>query len=81
MLPFDDVDVIVTATFASLSRSVRQRVRRRIGWQSWANDGVAALNELGSGVREPKAGQTSSSGQRSCLQEIQEAYKSVGPLR
>ena len=60
----------------SLTRSVRRRLRKRLAWQQWANDGVRTLNSLY--ARDTVAGSSLSAGQLTCLQEIRDVYQSVG---
>ena len=63
-----------------VSRVVRRRFLRKQHWQQWANEGVAALNDLyGAGVRSDTAGADISAAQMFCLDNIAEAYCRVGP--
>eukprot|EP00959_Pyramimonas_sp_CCMP1952_P286659 5994145-Pyramimonas_sp.AAC.2 len=62
-------------------RSVRRRAESRLHWQSWCNRGVAALNELFGHQAEGGGGLPDqlSAGQLSCLEELKESYRSIGP--
>ena len=75
-LPYPSASETAEADLSSVSRTVRSRVRRAVGWKHWANEGVSVLNELSSpGVPPPR---TTSAAQRSALHLIESAYQSVG---
>ncbi|CAK0856483.1 unnamed protein product [Prorocentrum cordatum] len=64
-------------------RSVRRRAAARQHWQAWCNRGVIALNEL-FGHPVPAGDDDStplSAGQLSCLEELKDACRAVGPPR
>ena len=43
--PFPENEVLKSDRIRGLSRAVRSRVNRRVGWQGWANAGVRSMNE------------------------------------
>ena len=60
-----------------LCHGTRQRVRRRLHWQAWADRGIASLNALGGRGQSCHGGP--SQVQERCLANIVDAYKAVGP--
>ena len=45
-IPFPLNEVVESDRIRGLSRAVRSRVKRRLGWQGWANAGVRSMNEI-----------------------------------
>ena len=45
-IPFPKNEVVESERIRELSRAVRSRVKRRVGWQGWANAGVRSINEI-----------------------------------
>ena len=45
-IPSPENEVVKSERMRGLSRSVRSRVNRRVGWQGWANAGVRSMNEI-----------------------------------
>ena len=60
-----------------LSRAVRSRVARRMGWQGWANDGVRSMNEIHSKTSASEAGSRPSLLQLTSLSRICSAYQGI----
>ena len=56
-----------------LSRAVRSRVKRRVGWQGWANAGVRSMNEIFGKTATSEAGGRPSAMQLSSLSRICDA--------
>ena len=71
---FDDA---ILARGKPLSRAVRQRIHRRLHWQSWADSGVATLNRMAGHGRPATLG--TSAAQERCLEQLADSYKAVGP--
>ena len=60
----------------NLSRAVRRRLERRAHWQSWLQEGITALNEMGhEGHKPPSAPAVPSAAQQMALHHITEAYR------
>ena len=79
-LPFPDREPV---ELGRVCRSVERRLRRRLHWRAWCNDGVAALNEIyGSTSDSSRIGRSSdlglSEGQRACMSHVTSAYALVG---
>ena len=63
-----------------LTRSVQRRVQRRLAWQAWCNEGVAAINELyGRGPEHEAKGVGFSMAQKHCLELMSNTYRDLGP--
>ena len=45
-IPFAENEVEESERMRGQSRAVRSRVKRRVGWQGWANAGVRSMNEI-----------------------------------
>ena len=45
-VPFPENEVVESERIRGLSRAVRSRVKRRVGWQGWANAGVRSMDEI-----------------------------------
>ena len=45
-IPFPGNEVVKSERMRGLSRSARSRVKRRVGWQGWANGAVRSMNEI-----------------------------------
>ena len=63
-----------------LSRCVQRRLQAKRAWQSWCNEGMAAVNEI-YGHGGPPLGDCSASAsaaQLSCIQHFAEQYRRVG---
>ena len=58
-----------------LSRGCARRVKRRLHWQAWADEGIGCLNALAGHDRSAVLPATSA--QLRCLDQIADAYKSV----
>ena len=76
-LPFLENEHVESEHLRCLSRAVRSRVVRRVGWQGWANDGVRSMNEIYSKTSASEAGSWSSSPQPASLSRICSAYEGV----
>ena len=44
--PFPENEEVESEWMRGLSRAVRSRVKRRVGWQGWANAGVRSMNDV-----------------------------------
>ena len=60
-----------------LSGAVRSRVKRRVGWQGWANAGVRGMNEIFGKTATSEAGGRPSAMQLSSLSRICDAYREM----
>ena len=69
-VPFPENEHVESGRPRSLSRAVRSRVVRRVGWQGWANDGVRSMTEIYSKTSASEAGSRSSSLQLASLSRI-----------
>ena len=69
-IPFSDSEVVESERLRELSRSVRSRVKRRLGWQSWTNAGVRSLSEIFGRASASEAGIRPSSMQLNSLDRI-----------
>ena len=76
-VPFPENEHVESEHLRSLSRAVRSRVVRRVGWQGWANDGVRSMNEIYSKTSASEAGSRSSSLQLASLSRICSVYQDV----
>ena len=45
-IPFPEKEVVESDRIRGLSRAVRSRVKKRVGWQGWANALVLSVNEI-----------------------------------
>ena len=73
-IPFPENEVDESERMRGLSRSVRSRVKRRVGWQGWANAGVRSMNEIfGKTATSEHRGRPSTM-QLSSLSRICDAY-------
>ena len=59
----------------SLSRAVRSRVMRRVGWQGWPDNAVLSMNEIYSKTSASEAGSRTSSLQLASSSRICNAYQ------
>ena len=64
-------------TQTKLGRGCWRRVKRRLHWQAWADEGISCLNSMAGHDHDATLAPTS--GQLRCLDQIADAYKSVGP--
>ena len=71
-LPFAD-----SSPRAPLSRQVRRRLLRKCHWQAWANEGVAALNQLYGSGQSP--GEGLGDIHAKCIDHISEPYRTLPP--
>ena len=76
-IPFLENEHVESERLHSLSRAVRSRVMRRVGWQGWANDGVLNLSEIYSKTSASESGSRPSSLQLSSLSQICDAYRGL----
>ena len=74
-IPFPENEVVESERIRGLSRAVRSRVMRRVGWQGWANAGVRSVNEIFSKTATSEAGGRPSTMQLSSLPRICDAYR------
>ena len=56
LLPYSVQRGCQTYRVRCLSRAVRSRVKRRVGWQCWANAGVCSMNEISRKTAASEAG-------------------------
>ena len=74
-IPFLENEVVESERIRGLSRAVRSRVMRRVGWQGYANAGVRSVNEIFSKTATSEARGRPSTMQFSSLQRICDAYR------
>ena len=76
-IPFPKDEVEKSERVRGLSRSVRSRVKRRVGWQGWANAGVCSMNEIFGKTATSEAGGRPSAMQLSSLSRNCDAYREI----
>ena len=76
-IPFPEKEVVESERIRGLSRAVRSRVKRRVGWQGWANAGVRSMNEIFGKTAASEAGGRPSTMQLSSLSRICDAYRVI----
>ena len=74
-IPFTDNEKAESERLRGLSRAVRSRVSRRVGWQDWANAGVRSMNEIFSRTSTSEAGSRPSAMQLNSLDQICNYYR------
>ena len=74
-IPFPENEVVKSERIRGLSRAVRSRVKRRVGWQGWANAGVRIVNEIFGKTATSEAGGRPSAMQLPSLSQICDAYR------
>ena len=74
-IPFLENEVVESKRMRGLSRPVRSRVERCVGWQGWANAGVRGMNEIFGKTATLEAGGRPSAMQLSSLSRICDAYR------
>ena len=72
---FPENEVVKSERLRGLSRAVRSRVKRRVGWQGWANAGVRSMNEIFGKTATSEAGGRPSAMQLSS--RICDAYRGI----
>ena len=77
LFPLPFLNCPSAATSACKSRAVRKRVLRKSHWTSWANLGIASLNDLAG--RGAVCEGIPNEGQILCTDRIAEAYKALEP--
>ena len=76
-IPFPVYEVVKSERMRGLSRSVKSRVKRRVGWQGWANAGVRLMNEIFGKTATSEARGRPSAMQISSLSRICDAYRGI----
>ena len=74
-IPFLENEVVKSERICGLSRAVRSRVKRRVGWQGWGNTGVHSMNEIFGKTATSEAGGRPSAVQLSSLSRICDAFR------
>lgn len=77
LLPLAPLSSTNGKSSASVCRSVNRRILRRHHRTSWANEGIATLNELRGSSHHPVPA-THTAAQAVCAARIEEAYSSMG---
>ena len=75
--PFPENEVVESERIRGLSRAVRSRVKRRVGWQGWANAGVRGMNEIFGKTAASEARGRPSAMQLSSLSRIWDAFRGI----
>ena len=76
-IPFPENEHVESERLRSLRRAVRSRVKRRVGWQGWANAEVRSMNEIYSKTSASEAGSRPSSLQLASLSRICSTYQGI----
>ena len=74
-IPFPEREVVGSERTRGLSRAVRSRVKRRVGWQGWANAGVRSMDEICDKTATSEAGSRPSAMHLSSLSRICDALQ------
>ena len=79
-IPFPENEVVDSEHIRGLSRAVRSHVKRRVGWQGWANAGVRSMNEIFSKTSALEAGSRPSEMQLTSLSRICDACREMSAV-
>ena len=76
-LPYVGDECIADGRVLHVSRSVRSRIRKKMGWRGWLNSAVGTLNELAGHSFEGDPSQKISLGQKLCLDEMVDVFRGL----
>ena len=76
-IPFPENEVVKSERIRGLSGAVRSHVKRRVGWQGWANAGVRSMNEIFGKTATSEASGRPSAMQLLSLSRICSAFQEV----
>ena len=79
-IPYPENEEVESERLRGLSRAVRSRVKRRVGWPGWANAAVHSMNEIFGKKATSEVGGWLSAMHLSSLSRICDAYRRISAV-